>query len=105
MRSVISIIFNARQTLELSVDVEPGDDQSAAARDWIDAQWHKLGCEPLRHSGKVLLLDKVLGVSDALGYTQLSQDSQQAQDFATQLALALEKPRITVDLPGLVVGF
>jgi hypothetical protein len=44
-------------------------------------------------------------VADALGYAKLSQDGQQAREYAEQAALALEKPRITVDLPGLVVGF
>src|SRR3546814_8784753 len=83
----------------------PGGQASIAARDWFDSTWTRLGCEPLRPSGKVLLLDKILGVADALGYTGLSQDEQQAAEYAAQAALALEKPRITVDLPGLVVGF
>jgi len=105
MRSVVTVIFNSRQSLELSVDVEPDNASSQAARDWFDATWIKLGCEPLRPSGKILLLDKILGVADALGYAKLSQDAQQAQEFARQAVLALQKPRVTVDLPGLVVGF
>ncbi|MDS1139850.1 hypothetical protein RE432_05340 [Pusillimonas sp. SM2304] len=105
MRSVVTVIFNSRQSLELGVDVEPDSAGSQAARDWFDATWVRLGCEPLRPSGKILLLDKILGVADALGHAQLSQDAQQAQEFARQAALALQKPRITVDLPGLVVGF
>jgi hypothetical protein len=64
-----------------------------------------LGCEPLRPSGKILLLDKVLGVADTLGYDTLPSDSKKSQEFARQLALALDRPSITVDLPGLVVGY
>ncbi|HWK69332.1 hypothetical protein [Pollutimonas sp. M17] len=105
MRSVVTIIFNNRQSLELTTDVDPAGQAPVAARDWFDATWTRLGCEPLRPSGKVLLLDKILGVADALGYAKLSQDEQQAHEYARQAALALEKPRITVDLPGLVVGF
>ena len=75
------------------------------ARDWFDGAWETLGCEPLRPSGKVLLLDKVLGVADALGYDILSTDAKEAREFAEHLALALERPRITVDLPGLTVGY
>ena len=56
-------------------------------------------------SGKVLLLDKVLGVADALGYDVLFTDEKEAREFAEHLALALERPRITVDLPGLTVGY
>ena len=105
MRSVVTVVFSSRQSLETSVDINPDDNSSHAARDWFDATWVRLGCEPLRPSGKILLLDKILGVADALGYTQLAQDAQQLQEFSSQAALALQKPRITVDLPGLTVGF
>jgi len=105
MRSVVTVIFNSRQSLEFNVDVESDSAGAQVARDWFDTTWVKLGCEPLRPSGKILLLDKILGVADALGHKQLSQDKQLAQEFAGQAALALQKPRITVDLPGLVVGF
>lgn len=105
MRSVVTVVFNSRQSLETSVDVEPDSAGSQAARDWFDATWVRLGCEPLRPSGKILLLDKILGVADALGHVQLAQDLQQLREFASHAALALQKPRITVDLPGLVVGF
>ena len=105
MRSTVTIVFNSRQSIERSVDVQPDDQASQAARDWFDATWTRLGCEPLRPSGKVLLLDKILGVADALGYASLSQDEASAAELATQVALALEKPRVTVDLPGSAVGF
>ncbi|ETH87317.1 hypothetical protein L560_4024 [Bordetella pertussis STO1-CHOC-0018] len=77
---------------------------AAAARDWFDSAWEMLGCEPLRPSGKVLLLDKILGVADALGYDTLSGDAKESREFAEQAALALGKARIVVDLPGLMVG-
>lgn len=105
MRGVVTIVFNTRQSVELTVDAEPGGAESAVARDWFEETWVKLGCEPLRTSGKVLLLDKILGVADALGYSELSTNNELATEFATQAVLALEKQRITVDLPGLIVGF
>lgn len=105
MRSDVTIIFNARQSLELVVEIEPGGQASVDARDWFDLTWVDLDCEPLRASGKVLLLDKILGVAREMGYATLSKDADQAQEFAIQTALALEKPRVTVDLPNLSVGF
>ncbi len=105
MRSVVTVIFNARQTVELAVDVEPGGAGSAAAREWFETTWVRLGCEPLRASGKVLMLDKILGVAVALGYSELSGNGDTAREFAVQAAMALEKSRITVDLPGLTVGY
>ncbi len=105
MRSVVTVIFNARQSVELAVDVEPGGAASSAAREWFETTWTRLGCEPLRASGKVLMLDKILGVADALGYVELANDGDTAREFARRTAMALEKSRITVDLPGLVVGY
>ena len=105
MRSVVTVVFNSRQSLETSVDIESDSTGAQAAREWFDATWVRLGCEPLRPSGKILLLDKILGVADALGHAQLAQDAGQLQEFASHAARALQKPRITVDLPGLVVGF
>ncbi|ARP92962.1 hypothetical protein [Bordetella genomosp. 13] len=105
MRTDVTVIFDARHTVDLSVDVDPTPQHAAQARDWFDSAWNTLGCEPLRPSGKVLLLDKIMGVADALGHDLLSTDAKQANEFAQQAALALGKPRITVDLPGLTVGY
>ena len=72
MRSDITIVFDTRRSLDLNATVEPSPQRQSDARDWFDSAWETLGCEPLRPSGKVLLLDKVLGVADALGYDVLS---------------------------------
>ena len=105
MRSDVTVIFDARRLLDLNVQVEPSRQAAMAARDWFDSAWEMLGCEPLRPSGKVLLLDKIMGVADALGYDTLSSDAKEAHEFAANTALALEKPRVIVDLPGLSVGY
>ncbi|WP_442594689.1 hypothetical protein ACSBPU_00760 [Parapusillimonas sp. JC17] len=105
MRGTVRIVFSPRQEIELDVDVQPAPESIRAARDWFDQEWERLGCEPLRPSGKVLLLDKILGVADAQGYSGFTQDQQAVDAFARQAVLALERPRITVDVPGLVVGY
>jgi hypothetical protein len=105
MRSTVTIIFNSHQSIERNIEASTEDGSADSARDWFDDTWTRLGCEPLRPSGKVLLLDKVLGVADALGYGELAQNDALMEEFATQAALALGKPRIIVDLPGSVVGF
>jgi hypothetical protein len=105
MRCDVTIVFNSRNSLDLTIQAEPSPQLSARAREWFDQTWSALGCEPLRPSGKVLLLDKILGVADALGYDLLSSDAGKGDEFAVQAALALGKSRITVDLPGLSVGY
>ncbi|OZI21206.1 hypothetical protein CAL26_27650 [Bordetella genomosp. 9] len=105
MRADVSILYDARRAVHLVAQVDPTPEAAARARAWFDDQWEALGCEPLRPSGKVLLLDKILGVADALGYDLLAVDSTRAQEFAHHAALALGRPRITVDLPGQAVGY
>ncbi|MFV0282822.1 MAG: hypothetical protein ACK5JE_03405 [Castellaniella sp.] len=105
MQGHVIVIFDAQRSLELSVDVPTGADQAHAAREWFEQTWESLGCEPLRVSGKVLLLDKILGVADSLGYNRLASKSDQAREFAGYAVQALEKPRVTVDLPGLAVVY
>lgn len=105
MRSDITVVFDSRRSVNLQADADPTPEQAEAARRWFDQTWEDLGCEPLRPSGKVLLLDKVMGVADALGYDVLASQDSRAAAFATQLTLALGRARITVDLPGLSVGY
>jgi len=105
MQGHVIVVFDAQRSLELSVDVALDDGQSAAARDWFEQTWESLGCEPLRVSGKVLLLDKILGVADGLGYSRLSSQADLAQEFARYAVQALQKPRVTVDLPGLAIVY
>ncbi|HLU78769.1 MAG TPA: hypothetical protein VKZ52_04280 [Burkholderiaceae bacterium] len=105
MRSIVTIIFNERQSLEYVVDIDQSPETQAMAQEWLEATWTRLECEPLRHSGKVLLLDKVLGVADSLGYATFVQQEDRAREFAEQVATALGRPVIKIDLPGLTVGF
>lgn len=105
MRSIVTIIFNERQRLEYVVDVDQSPEVQTMAMEWLEATWTRLECEPLRHSGKVLILDKVLGVADSLGYHTFVQHEDRAREFAEQTAAALGRPAINIDLPGLTVGF
>ncbi|HRL22317.1 hypothetical protein [Alcaligenes sp. SDU_A2] len=105
MRAIVLVIFNSRQQLELVTSVQLDEQAGAASRNWLDHTWERLGCEPLRPSGKVLVLDKIMGVADALGYGLLSQDDERAQEFARHCLQALQSSRVTVDLPGLAVTF
>ena len=56
-------------------------------------------------SSVVLLLDKILGIAEAYGFETLSSDASARETFARHIAQALGKPHITVDLPGLRIGY
>lgn len=105
MSSNVIIVFNGHQSLEIPVGAVPDKDLAPAARDWFEQRWASLGCEPLRVSGKVLLLDKIMGVADALGYSAFRSQPDLAAEFAGHAVHALGKPRVTVDLPGLAIVY
>ncbi len=105
MQGHVIVIFDTHRSLELSVDAPVTADQAHAARAWFEQTWESLGCEPLRVSGKVLLLDKILGVADGLGHARLASQPDLAQEFAGHVVQALEKPLVTVDLPGLAIVY
>lgn len=105
MRCVVTLVFGPEQVLELPVDVDTSASATQDAREWFEDSWIRLECEPTRASGKVLLLDKILSVTEALGYPLLSQSDDYAYDLATHIALALKKPNVTVDLTDQTVGF
>lgn len=105
MRCEITFIFNTRDSLDTFVEVERDDSAQHAARQWIDDAWEKMGCEPIRPSGKVLLLDKILGITEAYGHETLSHDASARDTFARHIAQALGRSPITIDLPGLRVGY
>lgn len=74
------------------------------ARRWLDDEFVRLDCEPLRASGKVLLADKVLTVAAAAGASLLS-DPAWAGQFARAAVAALNKPVVRVDVAAMAVSF
>ena len=103
MRHEVRVLIDERQefTFELA-GVEPM--ASDAAREWLDAQFTELECEPLRASGKLLLADKVLVVAQA-GGAELLADPTWGQTFARAASAALAKAVITVDLATMSVSY
>ncbi len=75
-----------------------------AARRWLDDEFIRLECEPLRASGKVLLADKVLTVAHAAG-PQLLSDATWFSAFARATSAALARPTVRVDVPAMAVTF
>ncbi len=105
MRCVVTFVFGSEQVVKVPVSVVGSDIAARQAREWFEDAWVRFGCEPVRDSGKVLLLDRIMCVTEALGYAVLAEDAAQAQQLATQAALVLNRPTITVDLVEKMVSF
>jgi hypothetical protein len=76
----------------------------AEAQRWLDEEWRALGVEPVRPSGKVLLLDKVLGVARASGERRFADDPDWARSFARNVARLIGRPVVVVDVAEGRVG-
>lgn len=103
MRSEIKVVFEPGQELDLVVD---GSEVLSfeSARAWLDEQFVKHQCEPLRGSGKVLIADKILAVAQALGPQGLG-DPALGLDFARATRGALSKALVRVDIPRASVSY
>lgn len=105
MRHQVTIIFNLHQTLEFSLhDLDLSEAAIESAQQWLYNKWEELECEPFRPSGKVLLLDRILGIAQEVGYHQLKDRDDIAENFAKQIATALESTNVVIDIPALTVG-
>lgn len=103
MRSQVKVVTGPGQQFTFDLDeahAMPAD----AARTWLDEQFVALDCEPLRPTGKLLMVDKVLVVAQA-GGARLFSDEAWGQAFARAAVAALAKPVVRVDLPTMAVTF
>lgn len=75
-----------------------------SANVWLDREWVALECEPLNPVGKILLLDKILGVAKYGGAKRFAEDDHWARQFGRCVALLLERPMVRVDVADLKVG-
>ena len=95
MRSEVTVKLTSGTELRFDLDeVQPMPHD--VARWWLDDQFTRLGCEPIRLTGKVLTVDKVLSVAQA-GGSACFADSKWAAEFARAVSAALAKPVIHVD--------
>ena len=105
MRHQVTIIFSPKQTLEFAFNaLDLSDAAIESAQQWLAAKWEELECEPFRPSGKVLLLHRILGIAQEVGYHQLSELGDIADIFAKIIATALDAQHAVVDIPALTVG-
>ena len=103
MHSEVSVTVDRNQEFRFALEGhEPMP--SDVARRWLDDEFMRLECEPLRASGKVLLADKVLTVARAAGPVLLA-DPDWFQKFARATHGALAKAIVRIDLPSMAISY
>lgn len=103
MHSELSVRFDAQHAFTFPLDqAQPMDPR--AARAWLDREFIRYACEPLRRSGKVLNADKVVCVAQAAG-RQGFADPEWARAFASAAHAALDQEVILIDATMASVTF
>lgn len=103
MHSEVSVSFKDQLPVQIELhEIEPMPND--AARHWLDEQFTRMGCEPLRPTGKLLTADKVLVVAEAAGPTKFA-DAQWAQEFARAASAALGRPLVNIDVPTMSITY
>ena len=101
----VSVKFSESQRYEFTLpERELAGLTPESARRWLGQQFRDMGCEPTNPTGKVLLIDRILGVAKAIGAESFAQDASAAREFARNAVVAFEKNAISVDLSSLSVG-
>lgn len=101
MRKEVIVSFGPGEELGIALDgleAMPFE----ASRTWLDQQFLEHGCEPVRGSGKVLVIDKILAVAAAMGASGF-QDADWARQYARATSGALDRSQIHVDVARLSV--
>ena len=98
MRREITLTFG--RDGEFAVDLPAGEaDWSAeAARRWLDEQFVANECEPLRASGKVLTVDKLLAIAASVGRQRFQADPAFRTAYAQAAIAALGRPAAHIDV-------
>jgi len=103
MRSEVSVSFKDHSLVQIDIHDAPPM-PSEEAREWLDAQFTQMGCEPLRPTGKLLMADKVVVVAEAAGPEKFA-DAPWAQAFARAASAALAKPLVSIDVETLSISY
>jgi len=106
MRSQVTVSWGEPSVYRFDLEeVQPMPHDQARA--WLDEQFTAFQCEPIRLTGKVLTADKVLCVAQAAGEERFRDAAHQAwaTAFARAASSALAKPVVSVDVPGLTLGY
>ena len=103
MHSQVSVTFSPQQEYRVDLEGKPPMTNEEGRR-WLDDQFTRLECEPLRASGKVLIADKVLTVARAAGGPLLS-DPVWSLDFARAASAALAKAVVRVDVSAMAISY
>ena len=103
MRNEVRVLLDGGQEFVHDFDAAEAMSNEDGRR-WLDQEFIRMDCEPLRASGKVLIVDKVVVVAKTAGAEQLANADWLAQ-FAKASVGAVGRPTVIVDTKAMAVQF
>lgn len=105
MSYAIIIAFDHSREYEILLHADDLKDMNQdQARAWLAGEFEDLECVPSNPTGKILLLDMILNVALYGGEERFEEHGAWAKNFATAVAVLLERPAIKIDVANFVVG-
>ncbi|MFC5300805.1 hypothetical protein [Azospira restricta] len=102
----VIVVFGKDKEYEFKMsDADLAGRSAEEARRWFDKEFADLECEPSNPVGKVLIIDKILGVARGGGEARFAAGKDWAHDFARQAALALGRDTIRVDAVNFSISY
>jgi len=98
MNAQVSIRFGPNLTIEYNVPFASDATAQVRAREWLEHTYEQFGCEPTRPTGKILLLDRILGIADAAGEQHFQRDSEWGNRYAQAVSSALDRTAVQVNV-------
>lgn len=105
MRQEIFVSFGNGREVEITLPAG-APMASDEARRWLDEQFAAHDCEPLRATGKLLTVDKVLVLAGAIGPERLTSDAAYRDAFGRAVSTALgNRALVRIDVEASAVTF
>lgn len=101
MSAIITVVFDRSRAYEL---IAHGRMTREEAGRWLDEQWETLECEPSNPLGKVLVLDRILGIAHNAGEKRFASHDAWAEQYAEAVAAVLARPAVRIDVADRIVG-
>ena len=105
MRGTVIVAFARDHEYEFRI---PADDKNPLKTEdaelWLSQQFEELGCTPASMVGKVLALDKVLGVAREAGEKRFADGGAWAEHYARAVVATLNRETVRVDVAENTVG-
>lgn len=101
---IVNLANGDSREFDFSDDELSGLDRHTA-HEWLIEEFQAAGCLPSNPVGKLLLADTILVLAKTQPAKVFTEPSAWARTYLKAVAVALDSPVVTIDLPGHSLGY